>query len=81
MNWPDGHEKMVTFGVALAVRGKASGVWCYRSAPLTAKYSNLLRLSDDVGRRAQPIIEYLNDRRADLAAQEGSQGKCHRAFQ
>ena len=33
MKWIDGHEKMITFGAALEVRGASKGVWCY-----TAEY-------------------------------------------
>lgn len=36
MRWPQGHEKMVSFGQALSVEGKASGgrvkgLWCYKA--------------------------------------------------
>ena len=70
MSWKDGHEKMITFGVALGVRGKASGVWCYRpSAPLDEEravtYSGVTTTWEEW---ARPIIEYLNGGRAELAA-------------
>ena len=29
MRWPQGHEKIISFGVAIKVDGKAAGVWCY----------------------------------------------------
>ena len=36
MRWPQGHEKMVTFGQALSVEDKSSGgrvkgLWCYEA--------------------------------------------------
>jgi hypothetical protein len=31
MSWKNGHESMISFGVALEVAGKASGVWCYHA--------------------------------------------------
>ena len=71
MNWPDGHEKMVTFGVALAVHGKASNVWCYRSAPLTEKCATYYGVPMTWEVWAQPIISFLNDRRTELAAARG----------
>ncbi|MCM1149396.1 MAG: hypothetical protein NC319_04830 [Butyricicoccus sp.] len=30
MHWPQGHEKMVTFGQALTVPGCVNGLWCYK---------------------------------------------------
>ena len=29
MRWPQGHEKIISFGVAIKVEGRAAGVWCY----------------------------------------------------
>ena len=29
MKWPQGHEKMVSFGAALEVPGNTRGLWCY----------------------------------------------------
>lgn len=29
MMWPQGHEKMVSFGAALEVPGNTRGLWCY----------------------------------------------------
>lgn len=31
MRWPQGHEKMVTFGQALTVPGHVNGLWCYEA--------------------------------------------------
>lgn len=31
MYWPQGHEKMVTFGQALSVAGNVNGLWCYKA--------------------------------------------------
>ena len=73
MQWDAGHEKMITFGVALGVRGKANGVWCYYpSAPLDNDKATYYGMSMTWEDWARPIIEYLNDRRTELAAAKGN---------
>ena len=31
MRWPQGHEKMVTFGQNIGVPGNVKGLWCYKA--------------------------------------------------
>lgn len=78
MTWPRGHEKLITFGAALDVRGKVSGVWCYcLPAPLDDKRATYCGIPMTWERWAQPIMEYLNDRRAELASAKGKTQEQH----
>lgn len=64
MNWPQGHEKMVTFGAALEVpdkegKGKAFGLWCYYSKvdeTSAAYYGTSMSWET----WAAPLIDYLD---------------------
>ena len=66
MGWTQGHEKMITFGASLEVRGKASGVWCYLPAPLDNKHATYQGVTMTWEQWARPIMEYLNNCRAKL---------------
>lgn len=65
MQWPDGLEKMITFGVSLKVRGTVKGVWCYMGQ-MEAHSATYRGIPMTWERWAQPIMDYLNDRRATL---------------
>ena len=62
MMWPQGHEKMVTFGAALEVPGNVRGLWCY-SAELAdiAAYQGIPMSWESWAAR---IISYLDEQRA-----------------
>lgn len=64
MKWPQGHEKMVTFGAALEVpdrkgRGKAFGLWCYyaRVDETSATYAGVPM---DWENWVAPLVDYLD---------------------
>lgn len=62
MKWPQGHEKMVTFGAALEVpdrEGKAFGLWCYhtRVDKTSAVYTGV-PMSWETW--AAPLVDYLD---------------------
>ena len=65
MQWPDGLEKMVTFGVSLEVRGTVKGAWCYtgQMEEHSATYRGIPMTWEEW---TQPIMAYLDDRRATL---------------
>ena len=65
MQWPDGLEKMVTFGVSLEVRGTVKGAWCYtgQMEEHSATYRGIPMTWEEW---TQPIMDYLDDRRATL---------------
>lgn len=66
MGWEDGHEKMISFGVALEVRGKAHGVWCYRVAKLDGKSVTYHGVPMTWGQWINPILYFMDSRRAEL---------------
>lgn len=68
MMWPQGHEKMVTFGAALEVpdhecKGTAFGLWCYHATvdETGAAYQGILM---DWETWAFPLVDYLTAWRA-----------------
>ena len=68
MMWPQGHEKMVTFGAALEVpdherKGAAFGLWCYHAKvdETGAAYQGVLM---DWETWAFPLVDYLTAWRA-----------------
>ena len=68
MMWPQGHEKMVTFGAALEVpdhehKGTAFGLWCYHAKvdETGAAYQGILM---DWETWAFPLVDYLTAWRA-----------------
>ena len=72
MHWPQGHEKMVTFGQALSVEDKASGgrvkgLWYYK-AELDAVKAVYTGFSMSWELWAAPILDYLTEQREARAA-------------
>lgn len=63
MMWPQGHEKMVTFGAALEVPGNVRGLWCYTAKldTTTAAYQGISMGWDSW---ATSIAAYLDEQRA-----------------
>lgn len=63
MGWPQGHEKMVTFGASLEVPGNVRGLWCYNLEwnSTAAAYQGKTM---DWETWAAPIVEYLDEQRA-----------------
>lgn len=76
MHWPQGHEKMVTFGAALEVPGNVRGLWCY-SAELTDSAAAYHGIPMDWETWAAPIVDYLDAQRAAACALL-SCSKCRR---
>ena len=67
MHWPQGHEKMVTFGQALSVEDKASGgrvkgLWCYH-AELDATQAVYTGYTMAWETWSRPLMEYLTGQR------------------
>ena len=67
MHWPQGHEKMVTFGQALSVEDKASGgrvkgLWCYK-AELDAVRAVYTGYTMTWELWAVPLLQYLTGQR------------------
>ena len=67
MRWPQGHEKMVTFGQNISVEDKASGgrvkgLWCYK-AELDAARAVYTGYTMTWELWAVPILQYLTRRR------------------
>ena len=79
MRWNGGHEKMVTFGVSLEVRGKASGVWCY-SAYLDNKSATYEGVPMTWESWAGPILEELDMARSMLTVKEGMSDEARKSF-
>lgn len=72
MRWPQGHEKMVSFGQALSVEDKASGgrvkgLWYYK-AELDAVKAVYTGFSMSWELWAAPILDYLTEQREARAA-------------
>ena len=72
MHWPQGHEKMVSFGQALSVEDKASGgrvkgLWYYK-AELDAVKAVYTGFSMSWELWAAPILDYLTEQREARAA-------------
>lgn len=59
MMWPQGHEKMVTFGAALEVPGNTRGLWCYyaKTDERRAAYTGVPMSWE---RWAAPLVDYLS---------------------
>lgn len=66
MNWENGHEKIISFGVALEVRGTANKVWCY-SAQMDKNTASYVGVSMTWEKWVQPITEYLDEWRKVMA--------------
>lgn len=66
MQWENGHEKLVTFGVAMEKRGKVKGAWCY-SAQITNQNAIFHGIFMTWEIWTQPIMEFLNSRRKELS--------------
>lgn len=63
MKWPQGHEKMVSFGAALEVPGNTRGLWCYyaKADEHSATYTGVPMLWETW---AAPLVDYLDIWRA-----------------
>ena len=63
MMWPQGHEKMVSFGAALEVPGNTRGLWCYYTKidEHCATYTGVLMSWETW---AAPLLDYLTAWRA-----------------
>ena len=73
MRWPQGHEKMVTFGQNISVPGNVKGLWCYKAnmGATRAVYTGCPMTWETW---AMPILDYLTDqRKARATASEISQ--------
>ena len=68
MGWESGHEKMISFGVALDVRGAAKGVWCYYVANLDEKSVTYHGVPMTWEGWIKPILFFMDSRRAELTA-------------
>ena len=68
MTWQQGHEKMITFGAALEVRGTTSGVWCYRPAAPDERQAAFWGVPMTWEEWSLPIIEFLDRKRTAAAA-------------
>lgn len=68
MGWESGHEKMISFGVALDVRGAAKGVWCYYVANLDEKSVTYHGVPMTWEGWIKPILFFMDSRRAELSA-------------
>lgn len=86
MKWPQGHEKLVTFGASLEVenkqaKGRVCGLWCYAAnlEETQATYSGI-RMDWDIW--AAPMIDYLNAWRSAvfLNTKEAMQGAMLRLY-
>ena len=62
MYWPQGHEKMVTFGQALTVAGNVNGLWCYK-ANMDATKAVYTGCPMTWEQWAAPIADYLKGQR------------------
>lgn len=62
MRWPQGHEKMVTFGQNIGVPGNVKGLWCYKADldAVRAVYTGCPMLWE---LWAAPILDYLTGQR------------------
>lgn len=67
MRWPQGHEKMVTFGQALTVTGNVKGLWCY-AADLEATQAVYTGCPMTWELWAAPILVYLKGQREGQTA-------------
>ena len=67
MHWPQGHEKMVTFGQNIGVPGNVKGLWCYK-AELDAVKAVYTGWPMTWELRAAPILDYLTGQRKARAA-------------
>lgn len=65
MAWENGFEKLISFGVALEVRGKIRKVWCY-SAKIGTNSATYTSDSMTWEKWAVPIIAYLDSQRKAL---------------
>ena len=86
MKWPQGHEKLVTFGAALEVEdkqamGRVRGLWCY-SANLEQTQATYSGIRMDWEIWAAPIIDYLDAWRSAvfLNTKEAMQGAMLRLY-
>ena len=75
MHWPEGHEKMISFGAALEVRGTAKSVWCYHPAELDTKHAVYYGVPMTWERWAGPILEFLTERHRQFSAALCPSGK------
>jgi len=67
MHWPQGHEKMVTFGQNIGVPGNVKGLWCYK-AELDAVKAVYTGWPMTWELWAAPILDYLTGQRKARAA-------------
>ena len=73
---------MISFGVALEVRGKARGVWCYRVAQRDGKSVTYHGVPMTWEQWIRPILFFMDSRRAELSAmRERPNGKTDELFQ
>ena len=63
MMWPQGHEKMVSFGAALEVPGNTRGLWCYY-AKVDERSANYTGVPMSWETWAAPLLDYLTAWRA-----------------
>jgi hypothetical protein len=62
MRWPQGHEKMVTFGQNIGVPGSVKGLWCYK-AELDAVRAVYTGYTMTWELWAVPLLQYLTGQR------------------
>ena len=62
MQWESGHEKMITFGAALEVKGATKGVYCY-SQDITATQATFSGVSMTWEKWIEPLKENLDNYR------------------
>ena len=67
MHWPQGHEKMVTFGQNIGVPGNVKGLWCYK-AEMDAVKAVYTGYTMTWGLWAVPLLQYLTEQREARAA-------------
>ena len=67
MRWPQGHEKMVTFGQNIGVPGNVKGLWCYK-AEMDAVKAVYTGYTMTWGLWAVPLLQYLTEQREARAA-------------
>ena len=67
MRWPQGHEKMVTFGQNISVPGNVKGLWCYK-AELDAVRAVYTGCPMTWELWATPILDYLTGQREGRTA-------------
>lgn len=73
---------MISFGVALEVKGTAKGVWCYCPAPADSQRAAYIGMDMTWEEWSAPIIQYLDQKHAELsiAAKLLPPGQCAMEF-